>query len=150
MFLLVCTLKVYIIDVCTTTNSWTVCRRFSEFDAMHQKVRLQNILSILVHLVPPSLIIHRSTLPSPLSVRAIQLKKRFGKLPRDLPKKIPTIKMNATALLDRTRQLNEYLLAIMEREPRILQSEELYNFLEVHYYVRVQLSKAVRGETTPP
>ena len=58
--------------------------------------------------------------------------------------------MNATALLDRTRQLNEYLLAIMEREPRILQSEELYNFLEVHYYVRVQLSKAVRGETTPP
>ena len=85
-----------------------------------------------------------------MSVRAIQLKKRFGKLPRDLPKKIPTIKMNATALLDRTRQLNEYLLAIMEREPRILQSEELYNFLEVHYYVRVQLSKAVRGETTPP
>ena len=128
--------QVYIIDVCTTTNSWTVCRRFSEFDALHQKVRARRRLSAAY---PSRLLTQgrrddRAT--DGMSTRACQLKKRFGRLPRDLPKKIPTLKMNASALQDRTRNLNEYLSAIMEREPRILQSEEFYGFLEVHFYVR--------------
>ena len=73
-----------------------------------------------------------------------QLKKKFGKLPRDLPKKMPSLKMSPTALAERTRQLDEYVQAIMEREPRIVQSEDFWAFLEVHLYVRP------RSRTHPP
>jgi len=55
-------------------------------------------------------------------------------VPRDLPKKSPTVKLKQAAMQDRARQLDEYLQAIVQREPLILQCDDMLAFLEVQLY----------------
>jgi hypothetical protein len=73
----------------------------------------------------------------------MQLKKRFGTVPRELPKKAPTLALGANALQERARALGVYLAALLERDPRLRQSEEVYAFLSLHLYVRSCLSLCV-------
>jgi len=119
--------QVYVIAVRTATAQWTTCRRFSEFDALHQKARL-------------TLATHdragvRKLTCAPTTYRYWeQIKRRFGRVPRDLPKKSPTVKLKHAAMQERARQLEEYLQAIVQREPLILQCDDMMAFLEVQLY----------------
>jgi len=41
-----------VLDVCTLTNSWTVCRRYSDFDELNAKVLTSLPYSHLVAILP--------------------------------------------------------------------------------------------------